>query len=111
MASKSKLLMVRVTARDARTMRALLGDHALDVSCGGPQALADGAVVLNTQIEAGALARLRRPGVEIEVLYDVEARARQHAKQIGKGNRFLGGKARYPRGLGRPVPGNRDAVS
>ena len=109
MASKTKLLMVRVTTRDARTMRALLGDHTLDVSCGGPQGMADGGVVLNAQIEAGAIARLRRPGIEIEVLYDVETRARRLAKEIGKGNRFLG-KVRYPRGLGRPVAGDRPAV-
>ncbi len=49
MASKTKLLMVRIRA-DARTMRALLGDHTLDVSCGGPQGMADGGVVLNAQI-------------------------------------------------------------
>lgn len=109
MASKRKLLMVRVMARDARTMRALLGEHALDVSCGGPQIMADGGVVLNAQVEAGAIARLRRPGIEIEVLYDVESRARRLAQEIGKGNRFLG-KVRYPQGLGRLVPGNRDAL-
>jgi hypothetical protein len=109
MASKKKLLMVRVTTRDARTMRALLGDHTLDVSCGGPQGMADGGVVLNAQIEAGAIARLRRPGIGIEVLYDVETRARRLAKEIGKGNRFLG-KVRHPRGLGRLVTGNRDVV-
>lgn len=106
MASKSKILMVRVTARDARTMRALLGEHPLDVSCGGPQAMADGSVVANAQIEAGAIDRLRRPGIGIEVLYDVEGRARRLAKQIGKGNRFLG-NVRYPRGLGRLVAGDR----
>lgn len=109
MASKKKLLMVRVTARDAQTMRALLGDHTLDVSCGGPQGMADGGVVLDAQIEAGAIARLRRPGIGIEVLYDVEARARRLAKEIGKGNRFLG-KVRYPRGLGGLVTGDRDVV-
>jgi len=106
MASKSRLLMVRVTARDGRTMRALLGDHPLDVSCGGPQAMADGRVVLDAQIEAGAIDRLRRPGVGIEVLYDVETRARRLKKQIGQDNRFLG-NVRYPRGLGRLVPGDR----
>src|SRR5262249_28435952 len=106
MASKSRPLMVRVTARDARTMRALLGDHPIDASCSGPQTMADGRVVLNVQIEAGAIDRLRRRGVGIEVLYDVEARARRLKKQIGQDNRFLG-NVRYPRGLGRLVPGDR----
>ena len=102
MAGKRKLLMVRITTSDARTMRALLGDQALDVSCGGPQSMADGGVVFNVQIDAGAIGRLRGPGIGIEVLYDVQARARKLAKEIGKGNRFLG-KDRYPRGLGRRV--------
>jgi hypothetical protein len=108
MASKNKLLMVRVTARDGRAMRALLADHPLDMSCGGPQAMADGRVTVNAQVEAGAIDRLRRPGIEIDVLYDVETRARRLAKQIGTDNRFLG-TIRYPRGLGRLV-GDRDAV-
>lgn len=109
MASKEKLLMVRITASDAGAIRALLGDYPLDVSCGGPQPMAGGGVVLNAQIEAGAIGRLRRPGIQIEVLYDVQARSRRLAKEIGKGNRFLG-KDRYPKGLGRLVKGNRDAL-
>jgi hypothetical protein len=68
-----------------------------------------GGVVLNAQIEAGAIGRLRRPGIQIEVLYDVQTRSRRLAKEIGKGNRFLG-KDRYPKGLGRLVKGNRDDV-
>ena len=108
MASKRKVSMVRLTARDARTMRALLADHPLDLSCGGPQAMADGRVVVNAQVEAGAIDRLRRPGIGIDVLYDVETRARRLAKQIGRGNRFLG-TVRYPRGLGRLV-GERDVL-
>ena len=107
MASKRKLLMVRITTSDARTMRALLGDQALDVSCGGPQATAGGGVMVNAQIDAGAIGRLRGAGIGIEVLYDVAIRNRKLAKQIGTGNRFLG-KDRYPRGLGRPVKGDRD---
>lgn len=109
MASKRKLLMVRITTSDARTMRALLGDQALDVSCGGPQSMAGGGVTVNAQIDAGAIGRLRRPGIGIEVLYDVQTRMRKLAKEIGKGNRFLG-KDRYPRGLGRVVKGDRDVV-
>ena len=50
----------------------------------------------------------RRPA-RIEVLYDVQTRMRKLAKEIGKGNRFLG-KERYPRGLGRLVKGDRDVV-
>jgi hypothetical protein len=101
--------MVRITTSDARTMRTLLGDQALDVSCGGPQSMADGGVMLNIQIDAGEIDRLRRPGIGIEVLYDVAIRNRKLAKEIGKGNRFLG-KDRYPRGLGRVVKGDRDVV-
>jgi hypothetical protein len=102
MASKGKSLMVRITTNDAPTMRALLADLTLDVSCGGPQSLKGGGATVNAQVEAGAIDRLRRPGVKIEVLYDVETRTRKLAKEIGKGNRFLG-KDRYPAGLGRVV--------
>ncbi|MGH9365925.1 MAG: hypothetical protein ACRD1B_11790 [Thermoanaerobaculia bacterium] len=100
---------VRITTRDAPTMRAVVADLALDVSCGGPQSLKGGGATVNVQVEASAIDRLRRPGVKIEVLYDVETRTRKLAKQIGKGNRFLG-KDRYPQGLGRPVKEGGDVV-
>ena len=101
-ASKGKMLLVRITARDARTMRALLAERTLDISCGGAQSLAGGGVTLNAEVEASAIEGLRQYGLDVDVLYDVEARARKVAKDIGKGNRFLG-KDRYPRGLGRLV--------
>jgi hypothetical protein len=94
--------MVRITTSDAQAMLELVADLALDVSCGGPQSLKDGGAAVNTQVEASEIDRLRRPGIKIEVLYDVAIRNRKLAKEIGTGNRFLG-KTRYPAGLGRVV--------
>ena len=102
MAAKTKMFFVRITTSDASTMRALVADLALDVSCGGPQSLKGGGATVNAQVEASEIDRLRRPGIKIEVLYDVAIRNRKLAKEIGTGNRFLG-KTRYPAGLGRVV--------
>jgi hypothetical protein len=109
MAAKTKMLLVRITTSDAPTMRELVADLALDVSCGGPQSLKGGGATVNAQVEASEIDRLRRPGIKIEVLYDVAIRNRELAKEIGTGNRFLG-KTRYPAGLGRVVKEDRSVL-
>ena len=43
MAAKTKMFLVRITTSDAPTMRELVADLALDVSCGGPQSLCTGS--------------------------------------------------------------------
>lgn len=96
-----RILRIRITARDRETLSALLRENRLDLGCAGPKRREGGTVTLEAFVREGQLEGLRRYKVEIEVIEDATAKGRERQKEVGKGNRFEGGKA--PRGLGRKI--------
>jgi hypothetical protein len=98
------LLRVRITAKDPDALKKLLSENALDLSCGGPKRL-EGRIVLEAFVPEDRLDGLRRYPVEIDVIEDATAKGLERQKEVGKGNRFEGGK--LPHGLGRKPKGGR----
>jgi hypothetical protein len=106
MADGAKFERILITAVDAKTLRALLRERPLDMSCGGPKVHENGAASVEAYVPAGTRDALRRPGIRIDVLEDASATAAQRQQEVGKGNRFRGdGQKAIPRGLGRKVKG------
>jgi hypothetical protein len=102
MATRIKTLRIRITARDRRTLDALLGEHRLDVLEGGARPRADGTVSIEALVPDDQVKRLRKLKVTIAVLdKDAGATGRARQKEVGKGNPF--GETGVPRGLGRKV--------
>lgn len=56
-------------------------------------------IVLEAFVPEDLLETLRRYAVQIEVVEDATAKGLERQKEVGRGNRFEGGK--LPRGLGR----------
>jgi hypothetical protein len=110
MPSPDKILRLLITARDAETLRALLREHPLDLSCGGPKQHEGGAVSVEAYVPENQVDRLRQHGMKIDILDDASATARARQAEVGQGNRFAG-ENRVPRGLGRKVKGDGHDLS
>jgi hypothetical protein len=106
MPTEEKILRVLISTREEQALRALLREHPLDLSCGGPRRHEGGGVSVEAYVPEPQLERLRRYPVKIDVLDDASATARERRKEVGEGNRFEG-EARVPRGLGRKVKEDR----
>jgi len=66
---------------------------------------ADGTGMLDLFVSRSQIEALRAEGYEIEVGVNLSARGRERFSEVGKGDRFEGGRI-SPRGLGRKVGGD-----
>lgn len=98
----TKVMRILITARDAAALSALLREHLLDMSCGGPRKDRSGIVRVEAYVPEDRIERLKRDGVTIDIIEDATAAVRARQQEVGKGNRFEG-ENRVPRGLGRKI--------
>ncbi|PSJ30391.1 hypothetical protein B7P34_02195 [Streptosporangium nondiastaticum] len=96
-----KILRVRVTAKDADTLRALLRAERPDVG-GRPRTHADGSVGIDAYVSERKAAVLEQPGVTVTVVGDATAVGKARQAEVGEGDRFADPSA-VPRGLGDKV--------
>ncbi|MER6569320.1 hypothetical protein ABT288_24840 [Streptomyces sp. NPDC001093] len=91
------ILRVRVTARDADTLRALLRDARPDVG-GRPHRSDDGRVTIDAYVTAEQAEALEREGVSVTIVEDATAAGHARQAEVGEGDRFAAADA-VPRGL------------
>ncbi|MEU2712092.1 hypothetical protein [Streptomyces sp. NPDC007205] len=91
------ILRVRVTARDADTLRALLRDARPDVG-GRPHRSDDGTVTIDAYVTAEQAEALEREGVSVTTIEDATAVGRARQAEVGQGDRFAPADA-VPHGL------------
>ncbi|MQS10913.1 hypothetical protein F7Q99_01110 [Streptomyces kaniharaensis] len=91
------ILRVRVTARDADTLRALLREVRPDVG-GRPSIAADGTVSIDAYVPDDRIPALEREGVTVTRVGNASAAGRAAQAEVGEGDRFAPADA-VPRGL------------
>jgi hypothetical protein len=89
-----------IRSRDRELLRDALRREDLDLNCGGVKKAASGEWVVEAYAPAGVATRLRRAGLQVDVDREFEKRAAARRAEVGKGDRFRGGRI-PPRGLGR----------
>ncbi|MFD9795998.1 hypothetical protein ACFWXK_34165 [Streptomyces sp. NPDC059070] len=101
MSTAGQLLRVRVTAKDAETLRALLREAHPDVG-GRPRRGEDGAFSIEAYASPEEAEALEREGVSITVIEDAAATGRARQAEVGEGDRFAAHDA-VPHGLALKV--------
>ncbi|MFE2409984.1 hypothetical protein ACFXDE_16785 [Kitasatospora sp. NPDC059408] len=96
------ILRVRVTARDADTLRALLREVRPDRG-GSPSIAPDGSVGIDAYVPEERIPALEREGVTVVRIANASAKGRAAQAEVGTGNRFAEGAV--PRGLAAKLPG------
>ncbi|MBD0742853.1 hypothetical protein [Streptomyces sp. CBMA152] len=96
-----ELLRVRVTAKDAETLRTLLREARPDVG-GRPRRGEDGSFSIDAYVSPDAAEALEREGVVVTTLEDAAATGRARQAEVGVGDRFAPADA-VPRGLALKV--------
>ncbi|MGP9022694.1 hypothetical protein ACT1U9_30350 [Streptomyces sp. BR1] len=96
-----ELLRVRVTAKDADTLRTLLREARPDVG-GRPRQGEDGSFSIDAYVSPDAAEALEREGVVVTTLEDAAATGRARQAEVGAGDRFAAADA-VPRGLALKV--------
>ncbi|MGW2251183.1 hypothetical protein ACWCXH_13375 [Kitasatospora sp. NPDC001660] len=96
------ILRVRVTARDADTLRALLREVRPDTG-GRPSIAPDGSVSIDAYVPDQRIPALEREGVTVTRVGNASAEGRAAQAQVGTGNRFAAGAV--PRGLATKLAG------
>ncbi|MFI6849605.1 hypothetical protein OG535_03910 [Kitasatospora sp. NBC_00085] len=91
------ILRVRVTAKDADTLRALLREVRPDVG-GHPTREPDGRCSIDAYVPSDQVTALEREGVTVEEIQNASEAGRLAQAQVGEGDRFAPADAR-PRGL------------
>ncbi|MER5756039.1 hypothetical protein [Streptomyces sp. NPDC002088] len=94
-------LRVRVTAKDAETLRALLREAHPDVG-GRPRQGDDGSFSIEAYVSPEQAEALEREGVTVRALEDVTATGRARQAEVGEGDRFAPEDA-IPHGLALKV--------
>lgn len=89
-------LRVRVTARDADTLRAVLLDTQPDRA--HPRQLDDRSWCVDAYVTAEQAADLQREGVYVTTVEDATTVGRARQAEVGKGDRFAAPDA-FPHGL------------
>ncbi|MFE2285243.1 hypothetical protein ACFXDJ_13830 [Streptomyces sp. NPDC059443] len=101
MSNEYTILRVRVTAKDADTLRALLRDTRPDV--GGRVGRAqDGSLGFDAYVSPEKAEALVREGVTVTTLEDATATGRARQAEVGEGDRFAPEDA-VPQGLALKV--------
>jgi hypothetical protein len=95
------ILRVRITAKDAETLRTLLREARPDVG-GRPSLGEDGRCSIDAYVPSDRVPALRREGVHLEEVEYASAAGRRAQADVGKGDRFAPDDA-YPRGLAEKV--------
>ncbi|MFF3934670.1 hypothetical protein [Streptomyces phaeofaciens] len=101
MSSEYTILRVRVTARDADTLRALLRDSRPDVG-GRIRQNEDGSLAFDAYVSPEEGEALTREGVSVETVEDATATGRARQTEVGEGDRFAPEDA-VPQGLALKV--------
>ncbi|MEE1786052.1 hypothetical protein PUR71_24600 [Streptomyces sp. SP17BM10] len=96
------ILRVRLTARDADALRALLRELRPDTG-GRPGVEADGSVGIDAYVPEERIPALEREGITVTRTGNASAEGRAAQAEVGTGNRFAGGAV--PRGLAAKLPG------
>ncbi|MFE2474868.1 hypothetical protein [Streptomyces sp. NPDC059389] len=95
------VLRVRVTAKDAETLRALLRDARPDVG-GRIGRNPDGSLGFDAYVSPEQAEDLAREGVSVETVEDATATGRARQAEVGEGDRFAPDDA-VPQGLALKV--------
>jgi hypothetical protein len=98
------ILRVRLVG-PADALLAIIKSAGHDLGCGAPRVSRDGTAAVNAYITEKERQRLEKehPRVQQTVLGDATAIGKERQAEVGKGDRFQGGKVR-PRGVGKKVP-------
>jgi hypothetical protein len=99
-AQEKKTLRILLCAPDRETLAKLVKEHSLDVGGGGARRLPDGTVTMEAYVNQEILGRLKRGKQVFKILEDLTEVGKQRRKEVGKGDRFEGGK-KVPHGLGK----------
>jgi hypothetical protein len=99
-AMPKKTLRIVLRAPDRETLAKLVKEHRLDVGGGGARRLPDGTVTMEAYVNKEVLEGLTRDKQAFEIIEDLTEVGKQRRKEVGKGDRFEGGKI-APRGLGK----------
>jgi len=98
------ILRVRLVA-PSEALLALLKSEGPDLGCGAPRVSPDGTAAVDAYLTEAQRKRLEKehPRVKQTVLGDATAVGQERQAEVGKGDRFQGGKVR-PTGAGKKVP-------
>lgn len=99
-AKEKKILRIALRAPDRETLAKLVKEHRLDVGGGGPRRQPDGTLSMEAYVPQELLERLKKRKAVFEIIEDATEVGKQRQKEVGKGDRFEGGK-KVPRGLGK----------
>ncbi|WP_369264880.1 hypothetical protein [Streptomyces sp. R35] len=99
--SRYEILRVRVTAKDAETLRTLLREARPDVG-GRAREGDDGSFSIDAYVSPEQAAALEREGVSVTTIEDAAATGRARQAEVGEGDRFAPEDA-VPRGLALKV--------
>ncbi|MET8627029.1 hypothetical protein ABZW30_25240 [Kitasatospora sp. NPDC004669] len=97
------ILQLRVTAKDADTLRALLRETRSDVG-GRPHVEADGSVGIDVYAPEHQIAALEREGVTVTRIGNASEAGRAAQAEVGTGDRFAPADA-VPHGLAEKIAG------
>ncbi|MGW2378426.1 MULTISPECIES: hypothetical protein [Kitasatospora] len=101
--TRPDILRLRVTAKDADTLRALLRETRPDTG-GRPRVEPDGRVGIDVYAPEDQAASLEREGVTVTVIGNASEAGRAAQAEVGTGDRFAAADA-VPRGLAAKLAG------
>jgi len=97
---EKRVMRIVLQVPNQKTLTKMVQEYRLDIGGGGPRRLPDGSLRTQAYVPEELLVKIRKAGGTIEVMEDATQVGRERQKEVGRGDRFKGGK-KVPRGLGR----------
>ena len=89
---EEKFFRIRIFAPDLETLTSFLRKQELDLGERGPRRQEDGTIVVEAFVPERIISDLKKTRLEIEVLEDLTEVGKKRQAQVGKGDRFQGGR-------------------
>jgi hypothetical protein len=97
---EKKILRITLRVPNRETLAEMVQELRLDVGGGGPRPQPDGTLSMEAYVPEEMLEILKKRKTAFEVIEDATKTGKQRQKEVGKHDRFEGGK-KFPHGLGK----------
>jgi hypothetical protein len=99
-AKEKKIMRIVVKAPNSETMVELMKEFRLHIGGRRPKQMPDDTWSMEAYVPEKMLDQLKEKGADFEIIEDATKVGKESLKEVGRGDRFEGGKI-TPHGLGR----------
>lgn len=90
--SEEKIFRIKISTKNLDVLTSFLRENPIDMHETGPRREKDGLISVEAYVSDVVINRLERAGLDVEVFEDMTELGKRRQSEVGKEDRFEGGK-------------------